>query len=61
MSVERASRLGCPFVGCLVRFSKSVGKGKSISLTMITVKGITHTGHWSDIHNIITAEDLFER
>ena len=43
------------------RFAESVGRGKSISLTMITVKGITHTGHWSDIHNTITAEDLFER
>lgn len=42
------------------RFVESVGKGKSISLTMITVNGITHTGHWGDIHNNITAEDLFE-
>ena len=43
------------------RFVESVGKGKSVSLTMITVNGITHTGHWGDIHGTVTAEDLFEK
>lgn len=43
------------------RFVENVGKGKSVSLTMITMNGISHTGHWGDIHNNVTAEDLFEK
>jgi hypothetical protein len=42
------------------RFSETVGSAKSISLTMITVNGIAKTAYWSDIHNSITAEDLFK-
>ena len=41
------------------RFTESIGHGKSVSLTMITVNGISHTGYWGDIHNTVTAEDLF--
>ena len=44
-----------------MRFVESVGKGKSVSLTLITVNGIAHTGYWGDIHNTVTAEDLFEQ
>ena len=42
------------------RFSETVGSTKSITLTMITVNGIAKTAYWSDIHNSITAEDLFK-
>ena len=42
------------------RFSQTEGNGKSISLTMITVNGIAKVGHWGDIHNSITSEDLFK-
>ena len=41
------------------RFTESIGHRKSVSLTMITVNGISHTGYWGDIHNTVTAEDLF--
>ena len=41
------------------RFSQAIGHGKSISMTMITVNGIAKTGYWSDIHNVVTADDLF--
>ena len=27
---------------------------------MITVGGIAKTGYWSDIHNVVTADDLFK-
>ena len=43
------------------RFCQTVGHGKSISLTMVTVNGIAKTGYWGDIHNSITAEDLFRQ
>lgn len=43
------------------RFVESVGKSKSVSLTMITTNGIAHAGRWGDIHNTVTAEDLFEK
>lgn len=42
------------------RFSQTVGYGKSICLTMITVNGIAKVGYWGDIHNNLTAEDLFK-
>lgn len=42
------------------RFSQAIGHGKSISMTMITVGGIAKTGYWSDIHNVVTADDLFK-
>lgn len=42
------------------RFIQTVGRGKSISLTMVTVCGIAKTGYWGDIHNSITSEDLFK-
>lgn len=41
------------------RFAKAKGRGKSINLTMITANGLAHTGHWGEIHNEITAKDLF--
>lgn len=41
------------------RFVQTVGKGKSVNLTMITVNGLAKTGYWGDIHNSITADDLF--
>ena len=41
------------------RFVNDKGKGKSVCLTMITVNGIAKTAHWGDIHQSITAEDLF--
>ena len=42
------------------RFSRAIGFGKSISMTMITVNGIAKAGYWSDIHNVVTADDLFK-
>lgn len=41
------------------RFSKAINNAKSINVTMITVNGIAEAGHWSDVHNVVTAEDLF--
>ena len=42
------------------RFINDKGKGKSVSLTMITVNGIARTAHWGDIQQSITANDLFK-
>lgn len=42
------------------RFIAETGCKKSVSLTMVTVSGIAHTGYWSEIHNSITSEDLFK-
>lgn len=42
------------------RFVTETGCRKSVSLTMVTVSGIAHTGYWSEIHNNITSEDLFK-
>lgn len=42
------------------RFVNDKGKGKSVCLTMITVNGIARTAHWGDIHQSITAQDLFK-
>ena len=41
------------------RFADAIHHQKSINITMITVNGIADTGHWSDIHSVVTAEDLF--
>lgn len=41
------------------RFVQDKGKGMSVCLTMITVNGIAKTAYWGDIHQSITAEDLF--
>lgn len=41
-------------------FSAKIGHKKSINLTMITVYGLEHSGHWNDIHQTITADDLFK-
>ena len=42
------------------RFAKSIGYKKSVNIVMVTVFGITKKGYWSDVHNIITAEDLLK-
>lgn len=42
------------------RFIAETGCKKSVSLTMVTVSGIAHTGYWSEIHDSITSEDLFK-
>lgn len=42
------------------RFGQFIEHRKSISITMVTVFGITQTGYWGDIHNSITAEDLMK-
>lgn len=42
------------------RFSNAIGNSKSINITMITVNGIAESGHWSDVHSVVTADDLFK-
>ena len=42
------------------RFSRSINHKKSINITLVTISGIEKSGHWSDIHSIVTAEDLFK-
>lgn len=41
------------------RFVESQGRKKTILLTMITVFGLSHTGHWGDIHRSLNADALF--
>ena len=41
------------------RFSEAISNTKSINVTMITVNGITENGHWNDVHNVVSAEELF--
>ncbi|MCR5456368.1 MAG: ATP-binding protein [Bacteroidales bacterium] len=42
------------------RFSQSINYNKSINITLITANGIAQTGHWSEVHSVVTAEDLFK-
>ena len=41
------------------RLSSTKAQGKSLNLTLITPYGLAQTGHWSEIHNVITTDDLF--
>ncbi len=42
------------------RFLEGPGRGKSLNITLVTVNGLKHTGYWSDIHQVVTANDLFK-
>lgn len=41
------------------RLSAAKAHGKSLNFTLITPCGMAHTGHWNEIHNVITADELF--
>lgn len=42
------------------RFSQHINYKKSINITMITANGIAKRGYWGDVHQVITAVDLFK-
>lgn len=42
------------------RLSRFLRHKKSINITLVTVNGLAHQGHWNDIHSVVTADDLFQ-
>ena len=42
------------------RFCSSIHHKKSINVTLVTVSGLEKSGHWNNIHSVVTADDLFK-
>ena len=40
-------------------FSRHLGHGKSIHLTMVTTFGLKHNTYWNDVQSEVTLDDLF--
>ena len=41
-------------------FSRGVGRGKSVHLTMVTTCGLAHNTYWNDVQSEVTLDDLFK-
>ena len=40
-------------------FRRTIGRGKSIHLTMVTTCGLAHNMYWNDVQSEVTLDDLF--
>ncbi len=43
----------------IASFSRQLGRGKSIHLTMVTTLGLKHNTYWNDVQSEVTLDDLF--
>lgn len=49
----------CKIANRAEAFSKMVGPGKSIHVTMVTTHGLVRNAYWNDIQSEVTLDDLF--